>query len=112
MNQLIINTAHDLYLKHRGQNHRQIEKEMHDLGCRRFSRRRLYSHGIRPGWIEKYGWKKDLDTKEGESYAFTRDNNSPDTLLDPTGRDQGLKERAAPPTAKSELPKTVGTNEE
>src|SRR4051794_9121842 len=64
MNKLIINIVKDLYLKHGGRNHRLIEKEMHDLGCRRFSRRSMYNQrtqkGTRLGWIERYHWKDAL----------------------------------------------------
>src|SRR3954453_4660405 len=64
MNKLIINIVKDLYIKHGGKNHRLIEKEMHDLGCRRFSRRSLYNPrtktGKRLGWIERYHWKDPL----------------------------------------------------
>src|SRR4051812_43458155 len=63
-NQLIVNAARASYIKHAGRSHRQIEREMHLLGCRRFSRRSLYNQrtktGIRLGWIERYHWKDAL----------------------------------------------------
>src|ERR1041385_7662163 len=63
-NSLIIDVAKSLYLKHGGKNHREIEREIHALGCRRFTRRSLYNQktktGYRLGWIEKYGWKTEL----------------------------------------------------
>ncbi len=63
-NQLVIDKARSLYLKHRGRHHRLIEREMHDLGCLRFTRRSLYNQrtktGLRLGWIERFKWKDQL----------------------------------------------------
>src|SRR5438067_10233933 len=69
VNQLVIETARGLYLKHRGQNHRAIEKEMHELGCLTFTRRVFYNQQLRDGrtrlgWIEKYEWKRELAGSE------------------------------------------------
>ena len=63
-NQLIIDTVRELYLG--GLNQRQIEMEMRRQGCLTFSRRVLHSQKtkrgtVRPGWIERFGWKEQLD---------------------------------------------------
>src|SRR5215204_6273625 len=63
-NQLVIDKARSLYLKHNGRHHRLLEKEMHDLGCLRFTRRSLYNQrtktGLRLGWIERFKWRDEL----------------------------------------------------
>jgi predicted phage terminase large subunit-like protein len=68
-NQLILNAAREIYLKHHGRNHREIEREMHALGCRRFSRRVLYNQktktGQRPGWPTRFGWRDELTSIQG-----------------------------------------------
>src|SRR5436305_14940916 len=68
-NQLIISAARDLYFKYRGQNHRQIERDMRGLGCLSFTRRVFYNQQLRDGrtrlgWIEKYEWKRELAGSE------------------------------------------------
>ena len=59
-----ITDCRELYLKHGGQNHELIEKEMRELGYRDFHRRNLYRRFERgtckPGWIETYGWDQLL----------------------------------------------------
>ncbi len=59
-----IEDCRELYLKHGGQNHELIEKEMRDLGYRDFHRRNLYRRFERgtckPGWVETYGWNSLL----------------------------------------------------
>ncbi|MGD9563718.1 MAG: phage terminase large subunit [Pyrinomonadaceae bacterium] len=54
----------ELYLRSRGLNLTQVEREMRDLGYADFHRRILYSRNEngerKPGWIEKYGWRKYL----------------------------------------------------
>jgi predicted phage terminase large subunit-like protein len=81
-NILIISAAKQLYLQHNGRNHRAIEREMRALGCLTFSRRRLYNRmtprGLRPGWIEKYGWKNDLaKTRSIENGELRIENDKP-----------------------------------
>jgi hypothetical protein len=62
-----------LYIDHRGQNIKQIEREMRELGHADFHRRILYSRTERgerkPGWIEKYGWREYLSTDRPSSPA-------------------------------------------
>ena len=65
-NQLIIDRAREIYLKHGGTDHRAIELEMRAGGCLSFTRRVLHSQKtrsgrIRKGWIERFGWKEQLD---------------------------------------------------
>src|SRR5215208_2709811 len=48
-----------LYLEQKGKDHRLIEKSMREVGYS-FSTRSLYCSKGRPGWIMKYGWKKEL----------------------------------------------------
>jgi len=50
-----------LYLKHNGQNHKAIEKGMHEAGWTGWSVNNLYNQGAKIGWIEKYGWKEALE---------------------------------------------------
>jgi hypothetical protein len=76
-NSLVIEKAKQVYLDHRGQNHRLIEKAMHDLGCLTFSRRVLYSRTYKNGtkhlgWIDKYDWKKDLEQTGGNATVKER----------------------------------------
>ena len=64
-NQLVINAARGLYLKYGGRRHRQIECEMHALGCLSFSRRVFYDQKsgdrVYLGWIKKYKWNEQLE---------------------------------------------------
>ena len=57
-----------LYLEQQGRDHKLIEKWMHEAG-HSFSVRSLYYSKGRPGWIEKYGWKRVLSD---ERHAVTR----------------------------------------
>ena len=85
-NQLVIDSARLLYLKHGGRNHRFIEKEMHELGCLRFSRRSLYNQrtktGLRLGWIERFKWKDQLQTGQSINDNTERAINSPHPALE------------------------------
>ena len=61
-NPLVIEKAKEIYLQHQGQNHRQIERAMHDLGCLTFTRRVLYNRKYKNGtkhlgWIDRFGWR-------------------------------------------------------
>jgi len=59
----MVDDARRLYLKYGGRRIAEIEREMRALG-HRFHRRHLYttrhSHGVTPGWPERYGWRKLL----------------------------------------------------
>src|SRR5512141_2345900 len=94
-NQLIINAVRDLYLRHNGRCHRAIEREMHALGCRRFSRRVLYNQktaaGVRLGWIERFGWKAELARLADAPSSSSRPGTGPfphqPSSSSPTGTD-------------------------
>ena len=101
-NQLIIETAKALYLKHGGTNHRAIEREMRRQGCLTFSRRVLHSQKtkrgtVRPGWIERFGWRDEL---KQAAQAETRVSTSvfhhpqPEAELKQDGQDRQDKECA------------------
>src|SRR5689334_11542130 len=69
-NELIIDTVRELYLG--GLNHREIELEMRRRGCLSFTRRVLHSQKTksgrtRPGWIERFGWRKELEKSTAET---------------------------------------------
>ncbi len=59
-----IEACRELYLKHGGEHHDLIEREMRSLGYHDFHRRSLYRRFERgtckPGWIETYGWRSLL----------------------------------------------------
>jgi len=59
----MVDAALKLYLRYDGREHIRIEKEMRAAGWP-FYRRLLYSigrsYGVRPGWIEQYGWMEFL----------------------------------------------------
>ena len=48
-----------LYIEQNGKDHYLIEKSMREVGYS-FTRRCLYRNGKRPGWIVRYGFKKEL----------------------------------------------------
>ena len=48
-NTLIVDKAREVYLKYRGEDHREIEREMHALGYTSFTRRVLYSRRYKNG---------------------------------------------------------------
>jgi hypothetical protein len=55
-----IDYCHKLYLRHNGQQHKLIEKEMHKAGWTGWRANYLYSTKKKIGWVEKYGWKESL----------------------------------------------------
>ena len=64
----------ELYLKHGGQDHELIEKEMREIGYRDFHRRNLYRRFERgtckPGWVETYGWDSLLREMQKSSPPY------------------------------------------
>lgn len=57
-----IEKCQTLYLRHNGQSHDRIEKEMRRT-YPGWSKQNLYSRGDKIGWIEKYGWDQALKEK-------------------------------------------------
>ncbi|MEJ7849066.1 MAG: phage terminase large subunit [Pyrinomonadaceae bacterium] len=61
----------ELYLKYGGRNLLRIEREMRALGYADFNRRILYGRkedGVyKPGWIERFEWKKHLSSTGGNT---------------------------------------------
>ncbi|MGD9590005.1 MAG: phage terminase large subunit [Pyrinomonadaceae bacterium] len=61
----------ELYIKYRGKKHRQIEVEMRSGGWPQFNRRLLYTNVVRgieyANWIERFGWKEEVDRLEREA---------------------------------------------
>src|SRR5436190_1094580 len=55
----MVAAARELYLKYEGHQHRRIEREMRAAGWS-FYKELLFSiqrdYGVRPGWIERFGW--------------------------------------------------------
>ena len=71
---LIIDTVRSLYLS--GMGHRLIELEMRKRGCLTFTRRVLHSQKTksgrtRPGWIERFGWRKLLSEPSAVADGLT-----------------------------------------
>ena len=77
---VIISTARSLFLKYRGVNHRRIEIEMRRLGHRTFTRRVFYGkrteRGYRPGWIERFGWRNELENLTAETQRRGEDEGT------------------------------------
>ncbi|MBK8465365.1 MAG: hypothetical protein IPL32_05995 [Chloracidobacterium sp.] len=71
-----LHDCRDLYLKHDGQNHELIEKEMREMGYRDFHRRSLYRRFERgtctPGWIETYGFEWLLKQQREQQKAAAK----------------------------------------
>ncbi|MBK9155816.1 MAG: phage terminase large subunit [Chloracidobacterium sp.] len=61
----------ELYIKYRGKKHRQIEAEMRSGGWPQFNRRLLYTNVVRgieyANWIERFGWKDEVERLEREA---------------------------------------------
>ena len=61
-----IEDAFELYLKYNGERFDLIEREMRLKGWTGFDKQSLFNRGIgenfREGWIDRYGWKKTLET--------------------------------------------------
>lgn len=59
-----VDAAFELYLRFNGQNHAEIEREMHRQGFTEFKKERLKSKGFganrREGWIEYFFWDHSL----------------------------------------------------
>ncbi len=55
-----IDTCRKLFFEYKGQEHSRIEREMRAGGFPDFNRRCLYARGINSGWIEHYGWDREL----------------------------------------------------
>ncbi len=72
----MVEDARKLYLRYGGRRHERIEREMCSKGWR-FYRKLLYltrhSHGISPGWPERYGW---LPALERERQKMMRNSNA------------------------------------
>jgi predicted phage terminase large subunit-like protein len=60
-----IDYCKNLYLEQNGKDHKLIEKSMREVGYS-FSTRSLYCSKGRPGWIEKYGFKGELEKGKSE----------------------------------------------
>src|SRR5260370_37119507 len=62
-----IEDCRELYLRHGGEQHETIEREMRLMGHRDFHRRSLYRRFERgtckAGWIDRFGWQKLVDTE-------------------------------------------------
>src|SRR6476469_3306669 len=59
-----------LYLEQNGRDHKLIEKSMREVGYS-FSTRSLYCSKGRPGWIEKYGFRRSLKRDEGQGTSLS-----------------------------------------
>jgi predicted phage terminase large subunit-like protein len=59
----LIALAKSLYLQHRGQHHRLIESLIRQGGYPKFSRRVFYNRGKTIGWIKRFGWNRDSETR-------------------------------------------------
>lgn len=57
-----IEDCFQLYLRHNGQHHDLIEREM-QRRWPRWSKQNLYTRGEKIGWVERYGWEKALERK-------------------------------------------------
>ncbi len=58
-----LQTCQRLFFEYKGREHSRIEREMRSLGFTDFNRRCLYPRGLNPGWIERYGWDRELLSK-------------------------------------------------
>jgi predicted phage terminase large subunit-like protein len=112
-NPLIIEKAKEVYIKHNGQNHREIEREMREAGCLTFSRRVLYNQGKRLGWVAKYEWKRELlkqdeqDTQDNDRQMIAKvsDHTPLSNKPDPVYPVHPVKGSAhQPPTASCQVP--------
>lgn len=81
-----------LFLKYGGKQHERIEAEMRELGHHDFNRRSLYPRRergrVRPGWIERFEWRKSL-----QSLASPE---SPESLEGPGGCARSNDSRDSP----------------
>jgi hypothetical protein len=57
-----IEDCFQLYLRHNGQHHDLIEREM-QRKWPHWSKQNLYTRGEKIGWVERYGWEKALERK-------------------------------------------------
>src|SRR5437879_5521977 len=88
-----IEDCRELYLRHGGEDHEQIERDMRAMGHTDFHRRSLYRRFERgsseAGWIERFGWERlvrDAATSGGSAAMMSgkaspfraRDNNDPE----------------------------------
>ncbi len=67
----MIEACRELYVKYMGKKHRQIALEMRAAGWPEFNRRLLYTHVVRGveygAWIERFGWKEEVERLEREA---------------------------------------------
>src|SRR5438445_9041464 len=69
-----IEDCRELYLRHGGERHELIEREMRLMGHRDFHRRSLYRRFERgtckAGWIDRFGWERLLRDAEKSSPPY------------------------------------------
>jgi predicted phage terminase large subunit-like protein len=67
----LVKTCRELYIKYGGKKHRQIELELRRAGWPEFNRRIFYSNVVRgveyANWIERFGWKHELERLSREA---------------------------------------------
>ncbi len=67
----LVDACRELYLKHGGRKHRFIEAEIRAAGWPDFNRRRFYENTVKgvtyPGWIERFGWKEEVELAKKET---------------------------------------------
>src|SRR5687768_10008832 len=94
-----IEDCRELYLKHGGRQHGEIEREMRELGHTDFHRRILYSRfergHHRAGWIERYGFLSEPPAGSGQA-AFLSEPPALAGGLD-SAADDASPSRTAPP---------------
>lgn len=93
-----LETCRRLFFEYKGREHSRIEREMRSLGFADFNRRCLYPRGIRSGWIERYGWDRELLSKEPAA------DNSKESINE---FHEWIK-RVSPPTPVSLRPHSAG----
>jgi predicted phage terminase large subunit-like protein len=100
----------ELYLRHGGRNFLAIEREMRLLGYEDFHRRILYTRKERgvekPGWIERFGWRKFLSVPAAAAAGSTEPVD--DSLSVPAAAAAGLTQPVDNSEAKLEPPATAG----
>src|SRR5580765_2520743 len=81
-----IEDCRELYLKHGGDDHEAIEREMRAMGHQDFHRRSLYRRfergGLQAGWIERFGWNKLVRNAECGVRNESHTNGGHDATID------------------------------
>jgi predicted phage terminase large subunit-like protein len=111
-----LETCRKLFFQYKGREHARIEREMRGNGFPDFNRRCLYARGVRSGWIEQYGWDREIQWKhlpEGSQPGAPTTVSEPSTTSRHESAQKDSRQDAKTPSQnrlRQRAASSVGTN--